>query len=145
MKRVGVASALITDDDGNLLVVKNVKGDSCYWSLPGGAVEEGETLEQAVIREVKEETGFNIAISGLSSLREMFFTQTGHHAFFVSFFAKVIDGKMDIHDPDNDIAEVRWVDIQTAGELMPSLMEKLKINSATNKSSAFYAFEGRIN
>ncbi|MCP1309909.1 NUDIX hydrolase [Paenibacillus tyrfis] len=144
MKRVNVASAVITDDNGNLLIVHNTRGDSTYWSLPGGAVEEGETLEQAVLREVKEETGYDIAVTGLSSLREVLFTERGNHALVVTFFAKVIGGEMGIHDPDQDILEVRWVDLQTARELMPALMEQLKINSATSPSPAFYAFEGQV-
>lgn len=45
--------------------LKNVKGDSSYLSLPYGAVEAGETLEQAAIREEKEETGYGIVITGL--------------------------------------------------------------------------------
>ncbi|CAM4401043.1 NUDIX hydrolase [Paenibacillus alkaliterrae] len=64
MKRVDVSSALITDSEGHILIVKNAKGDSSYWSLPGGAVEAGETLEQAATREVKEETGDGIVITG---------------------------------------------------------------------------------
>ncbi|MEH7633404.1 NUDIX domain-containing protein [Bacillus pumilus] len=54
MKRVDVVSAIMNDEAENILMVKNVKG---YWELPGGAVEKGEHLHQAVIREVKEETG----------------------------------------------------------------------------------------
>ncbi len=142
LKRVDVVSALIHDNKGNILIVKNIKGDSFYWGLPGGAVEEGETLEQAVIREVKEETGYNIVITGLSSLREIFFSERGHHALIVTFFAKVIDGEINIKDPDNDIAEVKWADIQTAKDLMPSLFESLRINSEINKTLAFYKFEG---
>lgn len=60
LKRIDVASALIHDENGNILLVKNVKGDSFYWSPPGGAVEKDETLEQAVIREVREETGLKV-------------------------------------------------------------------------------------
>ncbi|MFJ8737257.1 NUDIX hydrolase [Bacillus altitudinis] len=55
MKRVDVVSAIIYDTEENILAVKNVKG---YWELPGGAVEKGEHLHQAVIREVNEETGY---------------------------------------------------------------------------------------
>ena len=51
MKRVDVESAIIYDTEENILAVKNVKG---YWELPGGAVEKGEHLHQAVIREVNE-------------------------------------------------------------------------------------------
>ncbi|GAA3411365.1 NUDIX hydrolase [Paenibacillus hodogayensis] len=145
MRRVDVASALITNDKGQLLLVRNVKGHSSYWGLPGGAVEKGETLEQAAVREVKEETGYDIAITGLSSLREMFFRDAGNHAFIVTFFAKIVGGEMDArNDPDRDIAEVRWADLPTAKRLMPSFIHKLQIRSTTDKTPAFYAFEGTI-
>jgi len=56
MNRVDVTYSLITDNSKTkVLLVKNVGNGS--WSLPGGAVEKDETLEQAAIREVKEETG----------------------------------------------------------------------------------------
>lgn len=55
MERVDVAYALIyLEDEKKILMVNNVGSG---WSLPGGAVEPGETLEQAVVREAKEETG----------------------------------------------------------------------------------------
>ncbi|MGG0186531.1 NUDIX domain-containing protein [Bacillus rhizoplanae] len=142
MERVNVVSALIYDDNENILIVKNIKGDSFYWSLPGGAVEGEETLEQAIIREVKEETGFNVVVTGLSSVREMFFEERGHHALIITFHAKIIDGEININDPDNDIVEVRWANSESVKELMPSLFERLKINSDSNKTLAFYAFEG---
>lgn len=142
MERVNVVSALIYDDNENILIVKNIKGDSFYWSLPGGAVEGEETLEQAIIREVKEETGFNVVVTGLSSVREMFFEERGHHALIITFHAKIIDGEININDPDNDIVEVRWANSERVNELMPSLYERLKINSDINKTLAFYAFEG---
>ncbi|WP_353049722.1 NUDIX hydrolase [Exiguobacterium sp. s193] len=50
LKRIDVASALIHDENGNILLVKNVKGDFFYWSPPGGAAEKDETLEQAVVK-----------------------------------------------------------------------------------------------
>lgn len=137
-----MVSALIYDDNENILIVKNIKGDSFYWSLPGGAVEGEETLEQAIIREVKEETGFNVVVTGLSSVREMFFEERGHHALIITFHAKIIDGEININDPDNDIVEVRWANSESVKELMPSLFERLKINSDSNKTLAFYAFEG---
>lgn len=142
LERVNVVSALIYDDNENILIVKNIKGDSFYWSLPGGAVEGEETLEQAIIREVKEETGFNVVVTGLSSVREMFFEERGHHALIITFHAKIIDGEININDPDNDIVEVRWANSESVKELMPSLFERLKINSDSNKTLAFYAFEG---
>ena len=69
MRRVDVASVLIFDDSRDfILMVRNKSGNSSYWSLPGGAVEPGETLEQAAKRESKEETGLEIEIIDLYSL-----------------------------------------------------------------------------
>ncbi|WP_274381473.1 NUDIX hydrolase [Paenibacillus mesophilus] len=76
-----VASALIFDETSeNVLMVRNKRGSSSDWSLPGGAVEPGETLEQAVIRETKEEAGVDIKVTGLYSVREAFFTGAAQHA-----------------------------------------------------------------
>ncbi|WP_232516863.1 NUDIX hydrolase [Bacillus altitudinis] len=70
-------SALIYDMDEHILMVKNVKG---YWEFPGGAVEKGEHLQQAVIREVREETGYVIKVNELHSVREILFQDNMHHA-----------------------------------------------------------------
>lgn len=142
LKRIDVASALLHDENGNILLVKNVKGDSFYWSPPGGAVEEGETLEQAVIREVREETGLESKVTGMHSVREVFFSEKGHHALIITFFVQIIGGRIDIMDPDKEVIDVRWVDYQTAKELMPSLVEMLRLNADMEKTSAFYEFEG---
>lgn len=137
-----MVSAIILDDDDNLLMVKNVDGDSYYWGIPGGAVEEGETLEQALVREVKEETGFDVVVTGFNSLREKLFTKRQHHVLFATFFARVVGGELGINDPDNDIAEVKWVDIRTAKELMPFLFGALRLDSNMDATGAFYACEG---
>ncbi|MGM0814230.1 NUDIX hydrolase [Bacillus zhangzhouensis] len=136
MKRVDVVSAIIYDVKENILMVKNVKG---YWELPGGAVEKGEHLQQAVIREVREETGYVVKINELHSIREAFFLDKMHHALIVNFFAEIIGGQMNILDPDHDIEEVKWVSAQAAQKLNPKLFSMLKLKQQTH---AFYEFEG---
>ncbi|WP_325048389.1 NUDIX hydrolase [Paenibacillus sp. CAA11] len=62
MKRVDVVYSLITDQSkSKVLAVKNVGRSS--WSLPGGAAWPNESLEQAAIREAKEETGLDIKVT----------------------------------------------------------------------------------
>ena len=58
MKRV---RAIIIKNN-KLLVVKRTKADKVYWVLPGGGVEDGETVEQAMIREGKEELNLNLKV-----------------------------------------------------------------------------------
>ena len=63
-----------------------------YYTLPGGAVKLGETLEEAVIREVKEETGLHINVKGICSISEAFFEERDHHAIFFNFLGEIIGG-----------------------------------------------------
>jgi ADP-ribose pyrophosphatase YjhB (NUDIX family) len=54
------SSAVVTDDEGRILLQRRT--DSGNWALPGGAMDIGETFAQSAIREVKEETGFDVRI-----------------------------------------------------------------------------------
>jgi 8-oxo-dGTP diphosphatase len=60
--RIGVF-ALIFDEDQRVLLAR--RRDIDWWNLPGGGVEHGETVEQAVRREVREETGLEVEVNYL--------------------------------------------------------------------------------
>ncbi|MGG3641451.1 NUDIX hydrolase [Bacillus gobiensis] len=116
MIRVDVAYAFIYKEDEKKILMVNNKGGG--WSLPGGTVEQGETLEQAVIREAKEETGLTIEVGEIIAVNEAIFKEKGHHALFITFKAKIIEGEISIKNKD-EISEIEWVNIQRANELMP--------------------------
>lgn len=78
----------------------------------------------------------------MHSVREVFFSEKGHHALIITFFVQIIGGSIDIMDPNQEIMDVRWVDYQTAKELMPSLVEMLRLDADMDKAPAFYEFEG---
>lgn len=60
------ARGIITDRDGRILLVRHAKHKP--WTLPGGHVEAGETFQQAMIREAKEELSLNIELVGMITL-----------------------------------------------------------------------------
>lgn len=60
---VVAASAVVTDDQGRILLQR--RRDNDLWALPGGAMDMGESLPGTAVREVKEETGLDVEITGL--------------------------------------------------------------------------------
>jgi ADP-ribose pyrophosphatase YjhB (NUDIX family) len=66
------SSAVVVDGDGRILLQR--RSDSGNWALPGGAMDIGETFAQSVIREVKEETGFDVRIERIVGI----YSDPGH-------------------------------------------------------------------
>lgn len=78
--RVRVAGILIEDD--KILLTEQDVTKNRHWSLPGGGLEYGETIEQCIIREMKEETGLDVVIEGLLYVCDHF--QDGAHIVHVT-------------------------------------------------------------
>ena len=137
MIRVNVVySLLYNEQEDKVLMVQNIKHDN--WSLPGGSVEEGETLSQAAIREAKEETGLTIDVGDILSVNEGFMTKSNHHAHFFTFRGKITGGHLSILDTET-IADAKWMSVDEANEYMP--FYKGGIESLL-QASAPYVFQG---
>ncbi|KMJ57458.1 DNA mismatch repair protein MutT [Bacillus sp. LL01] len=114
MKRVDVAYVLLFDvEKERVLMVKNSGVNGSYYTLPGGAVEPGETIQEAAVREVKEETGLDVEVFGILSVMEAFFEVRGHHAVFFTFTGEIVGGNINISIPE-EIEEVTWMDMVEA-------------------------------
>ncbi|MFC4618879.1 NUDIX domain-containing protein [Camelliibacillus cellulosilyticus] len=96
------AGAIICHDEKILLV----KAD--HWSLPKGGSEPDESLQETAIREVKEETGFDVKLKGLAYATEFRKFEWGHYLQFY-FDAEVVGGCLLSCDPDDDVTDVQYV------------------------------------
>jgi len=108
---VAAVSALILDGDKILLIRRAAAPAIGKWAAPGGAVELGETAEQAVKREALEETGLEIQVGKIAGLSDIIVTDEAdgrirYHYFLVSFLATAVGGQL---AASSDAAEARWV------------------------------------
>jgi ADP-ribose pyrophosphatase YjhB (NUDIX family) len=101
-------SGLVKSSDGNWLVVKKRYGGlKGQWSLPAGFVNEGETADEAVVREVKEETGIDCAVLGLVGLRTGVIKGEISDNLIVFLLEPI--GELTITHQDNELYEARFM------------------------------------
>lgn len=93
----------------NLLVIKDRIWKT--YKLPGGFIDDGENISQAVTREVFEETGVKVAFEAIVSLGHFLPAQFGESNLYVISLAKPLSTQIDVKD-DHEILEARWMDVE---------------------------------
>lgn len=112
--RPEVCVGAVVQVDGRLLLVRRGHGPGAgEWSVPGGRVEPGETLAEAVVREVAEETGLEVVCGELVGLVERM--GPDHHFVIVDFTATLLDHGEPV--AGDDAAEVAWVAVGELSDL----------------------------
>ena len=122
-----VAVGAIVIKDGRVLLVKRGQPPSeGLWAVPGGRVELGETLKEAVEREIIEETGLTICagdpIYTFDVIERDDSGRIRFHYVIVDLMADYLSGKL---NPSDDASEARWV--------TPEELEGLPMNETTRK------------
>jgi len=106
---VGVG-AVIVEGDRVLLVERGQEPQKGFWSLPGGLLELGERLEEAVRREVREETGLDVEILSVAGVFERILRDASgrpeYHYVLVDYLCRVVGGRL---RPATDVSRAAWV------------------------------------
>jgi mutator protein MutT len=84
-------------EDGRILLVKQRVTETRHWALPGGRLEPGETIEQCLIREIKEETGLDISVKELLYVCDRI-RQDSHIVHMTFLVEKTGGGLFNIHE-----------------------------------------------
>lgn len=115
---VGGVSGLVVRDGEVLLVRRGKEPYKGCWSLPGGGVEPGEHLRDAVRREVLEETGLEVGVGRVAGYREGFVGDD--HYVVIAFHVEVTGGKLCAGDDAEACEFVDPAEVQTR-ETTPGL------------------------
>jgi 8-oxo-dGTP diphosphatase len=104
--------AIARRDGALLLVLRGRQPGRGRWSVPGGRVEAGETLADAVVRELREETGLDAVCGPFVGWVERI--ESDHHFVILDFEVTGIEGVLTAGD---DADDARWVPVSAIGEL----------------------------
>jgi 8-oxo-dGTP diphosphatase len=113
-KKKSIASAITVHEGRVLLVRRRVKEGSLSWQFPGGEIEEGESANEAAVRETREETG--LEVKDVAVLGERVHPNTGRTMVYVA--CEVVGGKATVVD-DEELAELAWSDGGQLTEYVP--------------------------
>ena len=107
--------AVIINEGKMILVKRGVEPGKGEWSIPGGLVELGESVRDAVIREAKEETGLDVEIfvdRPIDAFDNIDIDEKGgfHYHFVLSQF--LIRPKSGILKPSSDAVDAKWVPLE---------------------------------
>lgn len=115
---VGVG-AVIFNNEGEVLIIrrgKNSQNEIGYWGIPGGAVEFGEKLSDAIKREVSEELGIKIKPLKILSPVDHILSAEKQHWVTASFVSKLTQGEPKAIE-DGKIDRIEWMTIDKAVQL----------------------------
>jgi ADP-ribose pyrophosphatase YjhB (NUDIX family) len=137
---VVAVTAFIQDDKGRLLMIRRTDND--LYAIPGGAQEIGETISQTVVREVREETGITVDVTGLIGVYSdpahliAFADGEVRQEFSLCFRAQPFEGKPHTSSESN---EVLWVEPRKLDDLNIHPSIRLRIQHGfEHRTEPFY-------
>ena len=117
-------AALVTNDEGKILLVNSPwRG----WEYPGGLIEPGETFQEALHREIREEAGVEVEITGFVGICK----NLERNIVNIDFTARYVSGQL---TPSEESTEVIWVTPEKAMELITFPLTKTRLEQMLSGS-----------
>lgn len=126
---VGVG-ALIFNDKGQFLMSlrgSKARNERGKWEIPGGKVDKGESLEEAVVREVKEELGIEIKVEKLLTVSNHILADENQHWISPTYICSIVSGTPTIQEPEK-CEQIGWFSIEDTQSMPVSIITLDDIN-----------------
>ena len=103
MKTIRVVAAVIRNEEKIFATARGYGDYKGWWEFPGGKIENGETPEQALIREIREELTVEISVGEL--IKTVEYDYPNFHLSMDCFWAEVLSGQLELKEAE----EARWL------------------------------------
>ena len=123
-------AGLVINDNGEILLIKSPRRG---WEYPGGMVEPGETFQEALIREIKEETGVDAEIIGFIGLCK----NVEKDVVNIDFVCKYIGGEL---TTSNESSDVKWVQREKALDMVTFPLTRKRLENMLSENDKVNCF-----
>jgi ADP-ribose pyrophosphatase YjhB (NUDIX family) len=131
-------NVVVVNDAGEMLMIRRTDNDN--WAVPGGAIDLGESVGQAAVRETAEESGIDCEITGIVGIYSdpkhvLLYTSNGEvrQEFSIVLTARPLSGQL---TPSSESSEVRWVPVsEVFGYTMDRSM-RIRINDYLDRNES---------
>jgi mutator protein MutT len=111
---IGVGGIVFNDKRQVLMIQRNQPPAMGLWSVPGGKLEAGESLADTCKREIKEETGLDVAVKNIVAVVER--RIEGFHYVVIDFLACLVGDENTLPVAQSDVAEAKWIGLENIEE-----------------------------
>jgi 8-oxo-dGTP pyrophosphatase MutT (NUDIX family) len=131
-------NVVVVNDAGEILMIRRTDNEN--WAVPGGAIDLGESVGQAAVRETLEESGILCEIMGIVGIYSdpkhvLLYTSNGEvrQEFSIVLTGRPLSGQP---TPSSETSEVRWVPVSEARDLTMDRSMKIRINDYLDRKES---------
>jgi ADP-ribose pyrophosphatase YjhB (NUDIX family) len=131
-------NVVVVNDAGEILMIRRTDNDN--WAVPGGAVDLGESVAQAAVRETREESGIECEITGIVGIYSdpkhvILYTSNGEarQEFSIVLTARPLSGQP---TPSSESSEVRWVPMSEVRDYTMDQSMRIRINDYLDRKES---------
>jgi ADP-ribose pyrophosphatase YjhB (NUDIX family) len=131
-------NVVVVNDAGEILMIRRTDNDN--WAVPGGAIDLGESVAQAAVRETREESGIECDITGIVGIYSdpkhvLLYTSNGEvrQEFSIVLTARPLSGQP---TPSSETSEVRWVPVSEVPDYTMDRSMRIRVNDYLDRKES---------
>lgn len=125
---IHIRPAILIIKNERVLTMQYQYGGQEVFNLPGGNLELGEHLSDALAREMKEELGIEVAVGEMILVGEVYFEERKKHTLHLLFEGKITAGEPTLNPAETSALAIKWLDVADLAKvnLYPNISKQIQ-------------------